>query len=576
MSEPRIRETTRGAEIRLTLPNNRVFVAPRGTSLGEIFRAAFPSPQAPLVAGVVDETLRELAYPIDGDVCARPLFLTDSDGIRIYTRSLSFLMIVAAAQVFPGTRIYIDYSVPHGGYFCRVEGRAPFSMDELARVRERMATLVSEDQPIRRRRCSLEDIRSVFRERGAQDKLLLWEQQAEDRHLHMYELDGVSDYFFGYMVPSTGILEVFRLEPFSDGFLLRFPRREHPTKLSPPGRFTQLREIFNEYGRWLDVLQVRDVGSLNHAIRSGRIEQAILVSEALHEKRIAEIATEIAARKRVDGTRLVYIAGPSSSGKTTFSKRLAIQLLANGVQPMPVEMDAYFHPRGLLTERYGDAVDFDAFSALDSEQFRRDIERLVRGEAVDLPHYNFHTGERETGPTIRMGTDCVLLMEGIHGLNPALLPKDEDAGSYIRIFVSALTQLNLDSHNRVSTTDTRLLRRIVRDAAKRGYTAEGTLKLWENVRRGEKTNIFPFQEEADMMFNSALVYELSVLKTAAESLLLQVRDPKQRIEAERLLALLEWFDPCDSVSIPSNSILREFVGGSILEDFRPVPTGGEC
>ena len=315
---------------------------------------------------------------------------------------------------------------------------------------------------------------------------------------------------------------------------------------------------------------MRDVGSLNHAIRTGRIGQAILVSEALHEKRIAEIATDIAERQREEGIQLVYIAGPSSSGKTTFSKRLAIQLLANGVQPLPIEMDSYFHPRHVLTERFGDHIDFDAFSALDGDRFREDIGRLTTGETVELPHYNFLTGEREPGPTVQMCPGQVLLMEGIHGLNPVLLP-EEGGSACVRIFVSALTQLNLDSHNRVSTTDTRLLRRIVRDATSRGYTAEGTLSLWENVRRGEKTNIFPYQEEADMMFNSALVYELAVLKPAAVSLLLQVREPTLRVEAERLLALLRWFDPHQDERIPGNSILREFIGGSILQNYHPLP-----
>jgi len=564
-------ETTLREDVQVRLLDGRVFASARGTPLLEFFRVAYPSDENPVVAAVVEGVLRELAWPVERDVEASPVFLSDSDGIRIYSRSLSFLLVAVVAELFPKAHVYIDYSVPHGGYFCRVEGRRPFNSRELSRIKERMASLVEEDRPILRRRCTLEEASRIFASRGEEEKARLFEQRKMG-HLHLYTLNGISDYFYGYMVPSTGFLRTFALEPFADGFILRFPRREEPRRLLPPKKFTALREVFDEYGRWLSLLRMRNVGSLNEAIRSGRIEQVILVAEALHEKRVAEIADKILKRHK-DGVRLVFIAGPSASGKTTFSKRLAIQLLAGGLKPYPVAMDDYFHPRGYLKEKFGDDVDFDSLDALDVPRFQEDLGRLFHGEEVTLPHYNFRLGVREDGPTVRLGKDQILLVEGIHGLNPQLL-EGAPTKDCFRIFVSALTQLNLDIHNRVSTTDTRLLRRLVRDAVYRGYSAEETLAIWDSVRRGEKRNIFPYQEEADVMFNSALSYELAVLKPLAEPYLLQVRDPRLRIEAERLLAFLWWFDPYSTTdNIPGNSILREFIGGSILRDFTPVSPG---
>jgi len=490
--------------------------------------------------------------------------------MRIYSRSLSFLLVAVAAELFPSVPVHIDYSVPHGGYFCRVEGRDPFTPEELAQLKARMSQLVREDLPIVRRRMTPDGVLALFAARGEDSKARQLLEREGD-HLHVYVLHGVTDYFYGYMVPSTGVLKAFSLETFPKGFILRFPRRESPRRLSAPQRFTALREVFEEYGRWLSLLGMRDVGSLNEAIRDGHIDQVILVFEALHEKRIAELGATIAQR-RADGTRLVFIAGPSASGKTTFSKRLAIQLLANGVHPYPLAMDDYFLPRAELRARLGEHPDYVSLAALDVELFQADLARLMAGERVELPRYDFATGTRQDGPVIQLDADQILLVEGIHGLNPILCA---DASRVFRIFVSALTQLNLDIHNRVSTTDTRLIRRIVRDATFRSYDATETLSLWENVRRGEKDNIFPYQEAADIMFNSALGYELAVLKPLVEPLLLQVRDPEARVEAERLLALLRWFDPCRTETIPGNSILREFIGGSLLKEFTLLPRNGK-
>jgi len=562
---PQIKPVHARETIQVSLSDGRVFEGPRNTPLREFFRVACDDTENPPVAAIVQGELRELAWPVGNDVTVEPVFLADSDGMRIYCRSLSFLLVVATHELFPNVPLFIDYSVPHGGYFCRIEGRCPFTSEELAKIKERMRAIVAKDLPIERLRLSAEEAESIFTARGEMGKVRLLRDVAED-HIHLYSLNGFLDYFYGYMVPSTRYLKTFALEPFSDGFILRFPRRENTTRLLPSQRFTTLREVFSEYGKWIDVVGVRAVSSLNEAVRSQRIEEVILVSEALHERRIAEIATVLADRHDEDH-RLVFIAGPSSSGKTTFSKRLAVQLLANGLHPYPLAMDEYFLPRNQLMQE-GEEIDFDSFAALDLPFFEEQLCDLLHGKEVKLPHYDFKSGERVAGPTIKLRPDQILIVEGIHGLNPHLLEGFPEEMIY-RIFVSALTQLNLDRHNRIPTTDTRLIRRIVRDAVYRGYDAEGTLAMWENVRRGEKQNIFPYQEQADVMFNSALVYELAILKPLVEPLLLQVRRTRPRIEAERLLAFLGWFESYPTENIPGNSILREFVGGSTLRNFTP-------
>ncbi len=557
--------------VQTRLPDGRVFEFPRGAPLVDVFRVAFDPDVQPLAA-MVNGELWESSRPVEWDVDVAPVFLSDSDGSRIYARSLSFLLVITVRELFPDVKVNIDYSVPHGGYVCHVSGRDPFDNDELKRIKNRMKEIVAADLPIHRKRVTLDEARAVFRKQGDLDKEQLVEWLHQD-HYHLYEVDGMPDYFHGYMAASTGVLKTFGLEPCEGGFVLRFPRREDPHKLVPNVKFRMLRRVFDEYGEWLRLIGVRDVGSLNCAIQSKRIDQIILISEALHEKRIAEIATWVKQR-HADGVRLVFVAGPSSSGKTTFAKRLAIQLMASGLRPYPLGMDEYFKPRAIMIEEYGNDIDLDAPSALDIPLLQKHLHQLVNGESVELPHFDFLTGERKAGSTIQMAPDQILLVEGIHGLNPQIL-QGAPTGAIVRIFVSALTQLNVDSHNRVSTTDTRLIRRVVRDAVFRGYPAEDTLKLWDNVRRGEKTYIFPYQEEADVMFNSALSYELAVLKPFVEPYLLQIQDPAMRVEAHRLLSLLRWFEPLACENIPSNSILREFVGGSILRDFVVSPLNGQ-
>jgi uridine kinase len=408
----------------------------------------------------------------------------------------------------------------------------------------------------------------LFRTQGDDEKAELFARRRKD-YLTLYELNGVRDYFHGHMVPRTRYLDIFDLRHYKDGFILQFPRRHWPDVLQPFEDEPRLAQIFGDYQEWLDIIGVAGVTALNRKIAKGRISDVILIAEALHRRQISLITEDVARRPEI---RIILISGPTSAGKTTFSKRLAIQLLAGGIFPVTIGLDDYFVNReDTPLDEHGD-YDYEALEALDLDLFRRDIGRLLTGGTIVRPLYNFHTGLREWGDELAIGKDNVIIVEGIHGLNPRLVEGIPPEQVY-RVFISALTQLNLDKHNRVPTTDTRLLRRIVRDAAKRGYTAADTINRWQSVRRGEKRHIFPYQHHADIFFNSALVYELSVLNKLAQPLLLQV-DPgsRERIEANRLLAFLQWFDPLpprDLSVIAGDSILREFIGGSVLEDFDP-------
>jgi uridine kinase len=386
-------------------------------------------------------------------------------------------------------------------------------------------------------------------------------------HLVVYQLGNFRDYHHGYMVPSTGYLKWFSLVPTNHGFTLRFPRRQSPTKLLPLPEYPRLLSTFRQYGDWLETLGIANVGALNDAIVSGRAREVILVSEALHEQRIADIASQIA--QRGDRGRVVLIAGPSASGKTTFSKRLSIQLLALGISPIPVELDGFFVDRVKTPRDEDGEYDFESLQALDLDRLNHDLRLLIQGKRVRLPRYDFKAGRQLDGEETQLGPSQIVILEGIHGLNPELISHIPPENTF-RIYASALTQLNLDRYNRVSTTDTRLIRRIVRDASERGYLARATIRGWPSVGRGEKRNIFPFQENADVMFNSALLYEGGALAPLAEPLLRQVPfGTPEHVEAKRLLAFVEWFLPLDADLIPDNSILREFIGGSILRQFVP-------
>jgi len=567
MESQQVRRSTPRQTVQITLPGGETYEGAVGTSLETFLRAAYPLPEVPLIAALVNGNLRELSYAIEHDCHVEPIDLSESDGVRIYRRSLTFLLVVAAHTLFPEAEIFVDHSLPYGGYFCEVRHRAPFTDVELAQLQAEMRRLVGADIPILREEVPLDRALEIFRARNEIDKEAVFEGRDRKRkaYLRLYGLNGYRDYFHGYMIPSTSYLEYFQLVQRAEGFVLQFPRRHQPTQLQEPTRYPQLMSVFREYGSWLRLLETEYVGELNHAIQHSRIREIVLVSEALHERVIAGIARQIYERR--DKTRLVLIAGPSSSGKTTFSKRLAVQLLAHGIRPFALELDNYFFNREDTPKDASGEYDFEALEALDLAHFNHQLQALMRGEEVQLPRFDFHSGQRRPGQVVQLEPGQLILVEGIHGLNPRLVyTLQEDV--LFRVYVSALTQLNLDRHNRVPTTDTRLVRRVTRDARTRGYSATETLQRWESVRRGEKRHIFPYQEYADVMFNSALVYELAALKPLAEPLLLQV-DPEspQWVEAKRLLKLLQWFQPIDRDLVPENSLLREFIGGLALEEF---------
>ena len=552
------------ATAQVRFPDGRIFEGPLGTPLAEFIRAAEPAPAIPIVAAMVNGKLRELTHPVESDCTVEPITITTSDGLRIYQRALSFLLVVAAHELFPEAQVVVDHSLTLSGLYCEVRNRPPLTTREVRQLEERMRQIVEADEPIERCRIPLGDARAIFERQGYDDKVRLLRFRQKD-YLHVYKLRGLYDYYYGYMVPSTGYLSKFGLNPCPPGLILLFPRREAPTALPVLREYPRLAGVFREYEEWLELLHVGDVGGLNEAIQSGRMREVILVAEALHAQRIAEIAREIAWRRQQG--RVVLIAGPSSSGKTTFAKRLAIQLIANGVRPLALAIDDYFVDREDTPRDENGEYDFECLQAVDLDLLNRQVADLLAGKRVQLPTYNFGQGKRCPGPEVAISSDQVILAEGIHALNPDLLPCLPPERIF-RIYVSALTQLNIDSHNRVPTTDTRLLRRIVRDAQYRGYSAQATIARWDAVTRGERRNIFPYQETADVMFNSALVYELAVLKPLVEPLLAQIEPGTiEYAEARRLLSFLEWILPWPADSVPDNSLLREFIGGSSLREF---------
>jgi uridine kinase len=553
------------SSVEIQLPDGRVIAGPRNAPVGQFLKLIEDQKMPPVVGAVVNGELRELTFPIKMDSTIMPVTMGDADGMRIYRRSLTFLLEAAFDTLFPGAILTVDHSVASGGYYCQVSGRAPLTHEELQKLEQAMLDLVEDDLPFHRQEVPLQEAIDYFKAKGAQDKVKLLTHRQKN-YLTLYQLQEHRDYHHGYMVPSTSYLCWFGLTPTGEGFTLRFPRRHAPTILLPMPEYPKLLTTFRQYGDWLQRLGISSVGALDDAIQNNRIQELILVSEALHEQRVTEIARQIAGR--IDQVRVVLIAGPSSSGKTTFSRRLSIQLLAHGIAPYPIEMDNYFVDRDKTPLDENGEPDFESIGTLDTKRLARDLEGLIAGQQVQLPHYNFIAGQSEPGDMVQLKSGEIIILEGIHGLNPELIPEISQEKTF-RIYVSALTQLNLDRHNRVSTTDTRLIRRIARDARERGYTARSTIQRWESVRRGEKRYIFPYQENADVFFNSALAYELSALKPIVEPLLRQVPyGTPEHIEAKRLLAFLEWFLPTDSSLIPDNSILREFIGNSILQHFQ--------
>ncbi|NLZ31609.1 MAG: nucleoside kinase [Firmicutes bacterium] len=550
-------------KIHVLLPRGESRPVEGGRSLLEIGAELQPYYAAPIVAAVVDNVLYELTAAVEPPATVRFLDLTDPEGRRIYQRSLTFLLIAAASELFPGAAVAVEHSLGKGLY-CEIKKAPPLSAADVAAIERRMRQLVEMDLPIEKRRVSPSEAAQIFRRQGFDDKVTLLKYWPKD-YLNLYSIGGVEDTLYGYHVPRTGLLNVFELKYYPPGLILRFPDEEDPSRVAPFVEQKKLFEVFREAERWGQILGFDTVGAMNRLIEEGQGAEVIRVAEALHEKKIAQIADIIS--DRVPEVRVILIAGPSSSGKTTFAQRLRIQLLVNGLRPQSISTDDYFLDRELTPLDESNKPDFEHIEAVDLPLFNEHLLRLIEGQEVEIPTYNFHTGKREyRGRKIRLGENQPLIIEGIHSLNEALTSSIPRRHKF-KIYISALTALNIDRHTRIHTTDTRLLRRIVRDAQFRGSSALETIRRWPSVRRGEERNIFRFQEEADIMFNSALVYELAVIKRQAEFLLEQIDcSHPEHVDARRLLSFLSFFLPLDAALVPSNSLLREFIGQSCFFD----------
>ncbi|MBQ8625035.1 MAG: nucleoside kinase [Agathobacter sp.] len=504
-----------------------------------------------------DHRLRELNKTVKKDAELTFITMTDKDGKRAYRRSAVLLMQKAANNLWENdVMIRVNHSLGQG-YFCSLEG-VELNKANILMLKEEMLRVVAQDYPIEKYNVNRDEAIELFSNFGLIDKKLTMEYRRNSR-VNLYSVDGFVDYHFGFMVPSTGYIKWFDLDLYENGFVIMFPNK-NGSVVEPLITSTKLFHTLQDSKKWSQMLGVGTVGALNEAISHGKGHELILLQEALMEERIGNIAAQIAASH---DKKFVMIAGPSSSGKTTFSNRLSIQLRAKGLNPHPIGLDDYYIDRDKCPRDENGEFDFECLEAIDVEKFNEDMTSLLNGEEILMPSFNFKTGRREyRGKKLKLGENDILVIEGIHGLNDKLsytLP----AESKFRIYISALTQLNIDEHNPLPTTDGRLLRRIVRDARTRGTTAQETLAMWASVRRGEEKYIFPFQDSADVMFNSALVYEMAVLKVYAEPLLFQIpRDSEEYLEAKRLLKLLDYFLPLPTEGIAQNSLVREFVGGS--------------
>ena len=486
--------------------------------------------------------------------------VTNNSAMRTYVRSLCFILAKAVDDVLPNAEMYIEHAVAKGYYF-QIEADVPVGKPELDAIRERMREIVEADISFEQVEEETTKVVQLFRERGMEDKARLLET-SDFLYSRYSKLDEYVDYFYGCLTPSTGYISLFDIQPYNGGYLLRVPRREKPVELEPEIQQDKLLNVYREHLQFLKISKLGNVGDLNRAIQEDRISTVIQVAEAYQSKQIAEIAEKI-TRGFDDGIQVVFISGPSSSGKTTFRKRLEIQLLVNMLKPVGVSLDDYFVNRDETPLDAHGEKDYESLYALDLELFENHMLALMRGEEIELPFYNFVTGKREfRGNMLKMDTNSILIVEGIHGLNPELtahIPEDKK----FLVYVSALTTISLDDHNWIPASDNRLLRRMVRDYRYRGYSAQQTISRWDSVRRGEDKWIFPYQENADVMFNSAMIYELAAIRRHAEPVLMQVpRTAFEYSEAYRLLKFLSYFNYINDQELPPTSLLREFLGGS--------------
>ena len=545
--------------------NNSTREFPEGSSLLDIYNGFnLAMPYGP-VSAKVNNKVESLDFRVYYNKDIEFLDIANSSGMRTYVRSLFFILVKAVEELYPQGSISLEHPISKG-YFCKLHIDRTIGLDDVQRIKQKMQEIIAADIPYTRTESHTEEVVRLFEKRGMMDKARLLDTYGQ-LYSYYYQLGDTVDCYYSSLVPSTGYIRLFDIVKYYDGLLLRIPSRENPTKLEEVVKQEKMLEVFQEYHRWNQILGISTVGDLNVACNHGHATDLINVSEALQEKKIAQIADEITHRnqdwKRV---KLVLISGPSSSGKTTFSKRLSIQLMTNGLKPYPISLDDYFVNRNDTPLDENGKHDFESLYAVDLPFFEEQLTTLLNGGEVELPRYNFTTGKREmSGKKLRIDEHMILIIEGIHALNPALTPHIPNENKY-KVYVSALTTILLDNHNYIPTTDNRLLRRIIRDYKYRNYSAEETIARWPSVRAGEEKWIFPYQENADAMFNSALLFELAVLKDYVEPVLRKVpnRCPEYS-EAHRLLRFLNYFVSVQDKELPPTSLLREFLGGSSFQ-----------
>lgn len=536
----------------------------KGTTFQELAKKVQHKFSAPVVLAKQNNRLKELTSIVRKSDNIEFFDLTNTDGMRVYHRSVSFLMIKAVKDLLGSqTNVVVEHSI-YKSLYCEIrEKNVVCNQELLSKIEARMKELVEQDIPITKVSLKKDTAIDKCLQFGMTDKAKLFRYRRAS-NINFYRLNDFYDYFYGYMVPSTGYLKNFELMLYENGFLIRFPSRKEPEKILEFKDLKKISSVFMEQMHWCALMNVNNVGELNDLIVEGAFGDLVRINEALHEKKIAEIADEISKRK--EKIKIVLIAGPSSSGKTTFAHRLCVQLKVNGITPYPISLDNYFLNREETPLDEFGKRDYENIDTLDLKLFNSDLTKLIAGEKVEMPRYNFLTGEREyKGIFKQLEQEEIIVIEGIHGLNDVLTSSIDDSSKF-RIFVSAMTQLNMDDHNRISTSDSRLIRRIVRDHQFRGNNAAETISTWNYVTRGEERNIFPFQENADVIFNSATIYELSVLKQYIEPLLFKIdRSMPEYVDAKRIIKFLDYFLVANADAIPNNSIMREFIGGSCFK-----------
>ena len=542
------------------LNNNQTILVAKGTTLLEVAKAFNIKLNNPVLGAMVNNKLRENSFAFYQPKTVRFIDISHADGIRMYIRSLSFVLYAAVEEIFPGTKLRIEHSVSNG-FYCELDNqKSEMSVQTVFEIGQRMRKIVAQNLPFTMHRDETDEVVHMLEERGLTDKTELIRHRGQ-YYTTFYQMGKHINTFYGFLVPSTSYLKVFDLNKYYNGMLLQIPKRNNPSEVEDLIIQNKMFDIFREFNQWNKVLNVTKVSDLNRESGNGKSETLIKVTEALHEKKIGQIADQIAARR--DKLRIVLISGPSSSGKTTFGKRLAVQLLVAGIKPLNLSLDNYFVNREHTPRDENGEYDFEALEAIDLKLFNDHLVALLDGQEVEIPKFSFETGSRiYDGSKLKMSNENILIIEGIHGLNPSLTPLIQSEAKF-KVYVSALTSINFDNHTRIPTTDNRLIRRIVRDYKYRKYSARDTISRWSSVRHGEEIHIFPYQEEADVMFNTALLYEFAVLKPFAEPILLEVQSNTPEFsEANRLLKFFSYFKPMQPREIPPTSILREFLGGS--------------